>query len=91
ARLAAETAGRGAAVQITACDAADRADLAAVLADVPLTGVVHTAGVLDDGVIGSLTPHRIDRVLRAKADAAWHLHELTAATDLDAFVVFSSA
>jgi acyl carrier protein len=46
---------------------------------------------VDDGVIGSLTPARVDAVMQAKADAAWHLHELTAAADLDAFVLFSSA
>ena len=53
--------------------------------------MIHAAGVLDDGVIGSLTPGRVAAVMRPKADAAWHLHELTASAGLAAFVLFSSA
>ena len=81
----------GARVDTAVCDVSDRAALEQVLAGVPLTVVIHTAGVLDDGVVESLTPGRLDTVLRAKADAAWHLHELTRDRDLAAFVMYSSA
>jgi polyketide synthase 12 len=90
--LAAGLAGHGASVQVIACDTADRPAVAGLLASTgPLTGVIHLAGLLDDGPIGSLTAQRFQTVLRAKADAAWHLHELTAGMDLAMFVMFSSA
>jgi NADP-dependent 3-hydroxy acid dehydrogenase YdfG/acyl carrier protein len=95
AELTADLSAAGASVTWAACDVADRDALRAVLADIPaahpLKGVVHAAAVLDDGVIASLTPERVDAVLRPKAEAATVLHELTAEADLSAFVLFSSA
>jgi acyl transferase domain-containing protein/NADP-dependent 3-hydroxy acid dehydrogenase YdfG len=93
--LEAELAALGAEVTFAAVDAADRGALAGVLerlpADRPLTGVVHAAGVLDDGLVTALTPERLSAVLRGKADGAWHLHELTEPYDIGMFVLFSSA
>ncbi|HEY3995832.1 MAG TPA: type I polyketide synthase [Mycobacterium sp.] len=92
AALIAELEAAGAQVRVVACDAADRGALAEVIAEVsrPLSGVIHAAGVLDDAVITSLTPERVDAVLRAKVNAAWNLHELTRDLDVSAFVMFSS-
>ena len=94
AELVADLQAAGAAVSLVACDAADREALAKALADVPvqhpLSAVVHAAGVLDDAVVTSLTPERVDAVLRAKVDAAWNLHELTRELPISAFVMFSS-
>ncbi|ARF57987.1 type I polyketide synthase [Streptomyces gilvosporeus] len=85
----------GATVDIVAADVADRdavrALLARVPADRPLTAVVHSAGVLADGVLGSLTRDRLDRALAPKVDAALNLHELTRDLGLGAFILFSSA
>ncbi|MCI3150382.1 SDR family NAD(P)-dependent oxidoreductase [Streptomyces sp. GB4-14] len=92
--LVAELAGQGAAVEVVACDVSDRAQVEALLATVPdahpLRGVVHTAGVFDDGLIGALTPERLARVFAPKVDAVRHLDALTRDLDLDAFVVYSS-
>ncbi|AQA15545.1 type I polyketide synthase [Streptomyces malaysiensis] len=94
-RLREELTALGATVAVVACDTADRDAVAALVAQVPadhpLTGVFHTAGVLDDGVLSSLTPERMDTVLRPKVDAALHLDEATRELDLAAFVLFSSA
>jgi acyl transferase domain-containing protein/NAD(P)-dependent dehydrogenase (short-subunit alcohol dehydrogenase family)/acyl carrier protein len=93
--LAAELAGLGAKVTVVGCDAADRDALAALLGSLPvehpLTMVVHAAGMVDDGLLESLTPERLAAVLRPKVDAVWHLHELTRELGPARFVVLSSA
>ncbi|MEU9015397.1 type I polyketide synthase [Streptomyces sp. NPDC048479] len=84
----------GTHVTVTACDMADRdavtALIASVPADQPLTAVIHSAAVVDDGVIETLTPEQVEAVLRVKIDATLHLHELSRDLDLSAFVLFSS-
>ncbi|MGP3688927.1 type I polyketide synthase [Streptomyces sp. IBSNAI002] len=93
--LVAELTEQGATVSVVACDVSDRAQVEALLASVPaahpLTGVIHTAGVFDAGVVGTLTPEKLAKVYAPKVDAAQHLDELTRGTDLDAFIVYSSA
>ncbi|MYR59538.1 SDR family NAD(P)-dependent oxidoreductase, partial [Streptomyces sp. SID625] len=94
--LAAELTALGAHVTLAACDVTDRQALADLIDGIdpahPLTGVVHAAGIVDDGLVPALTPERVDAVLAPKADAAWHLHELTAERTprLKAFVLYSS-
>ncbi|SCL21754.1 rifamycin polyketide synthase modules 7 and 8 [Micromonospora nigra] len=88
--LVAELAEHGAQVSVAAGDLSDREHVSALLAEHRPTGVVHTAGVLDDGVVAALTPQRLARVFAPKVDAVRHLDELTRDMDLDVFVVFSS-
>ncbi|WP_443216953.1 SDR family NAD(P)-dependent oxidoreductase, partial [Saccharothrix sp. ALI-22-I] len=88
--LESELTGLGSTVTFAACDVADRAALVALVARHPVKAVVHTAGVLADGVLGSLTDEQVEAVLRPKVDAAWNLHEATADLDLSAFVLYSS-
>ncbi|MET8748270.1 type I polyketide synthase, partial [Streptomyces sp. NPDC004728] len=94
AELVAELAGLGVTAEAVACDVTDRRALAAVVAGVPeecpLKGVVHLAGVVDDGLLDGLSRERFASVWAPKADAARFLHELTAELDLSLFVLFSS-
>ncbi|WP_375537937.1 type I polyketide synthase, partial [Streptomyces sp. Amel2xB2] len=89
-----ELARFGTDVSIQACDVSDRDSLTAVLTavpeDQPVTGVVHTAGVLDDGVLEGLSPEQFTEVFQSKVVSAMLLDELTRKKDLSAFVLFSS-
>ncbi|MGV9855988.1 SDR family NAD(P)-dependent oxidoreductase [Streptomyces sp. NPDC003442] len=81
----------GARVRIVAADLSDRAAVDALVAGIAeLSGVVHAAGVLEDTSVTSLTGESLGRVLAAKADTAWHLHQATEHLDLRTFVLFSS-
>ncbi|CAM5290177.1 hypothetical protein SANTM175S_03793 [Streptomyces antimycoticus] len=94
AELRDELTALGVRVTVAACDAADRGALRELLdglpAEYPLTAVVHAAGVLDDGLIDTLTVPRTQGVFRPKVDAVVNLHELTQDLDLSAFILFSS-
>ncbi|MGW7055374.1 SDR family NAD(P)-dependent oxidoreductase [Streptomyces sp. NPDC054887] len=85
----------GAHITISAVDATNPDQVAALLdtlhPDHPLTAVIHTAGVLDDGIITAQNPDRLNTAFTAKTDAAHVLHEATKNHDLAAFVLFSSA
>nr|WP_169515224.1 type I polyketide synthase [Amycolatopsis benzoatilytica] len=84
----------GARVSVVACDVSDRGAVGELLAgipeELPLRGVVHAAGVVDDGVLDGLTPERFEGVFRSKVASALVLDELTRGFELDAFVLFSS-
>jgi acyl transferase domain-containing protein/pimeloyl-ACP methyl ester carboxylesterase/acyl carrier protein len=94
AEAVAELEALGTRVTVAAVDVADREALKAVLdaipGDLPLRGVVHAAGVLDDGVLAEQNAKRFAGVLSPKVKGAWNLHALTAGSDLAFFVMFSS-
>jgi NADPH:quinone reductase-like Zn-dependent oxidoreductase/aryl carrier-like protein len=86
---------RGARVIVAQADIADRPQLARVLQDVtasglPLRGVVHAAGLLDDGLLLQQTPARFRKVMAPKVQGALHLDALTRALPLDFFVLYAS-
>ena len=86
---------RDVAVAVVEADIAVRADASRLFSTIaasmpPLRGVLHAAGVLDDGVLQQQNWQDFERVLRPKVDGAWNLHELTSEMSLDFFVCFSS-
>nr|VFJ42996.1 MAG: Acyl transferase domain-containing protein [Candidatus Kentron sp. DK] len=85
----------GARILVASADVADAGRMAALFREMaeqmpPLKGVIHTAGVLDDGVLQEQNLARLDRVLAPKVAGGWILHTLTRDLPLDFFVCFSS-
>jgi len=86
----------GAKVVVTQADVCEAEQVAKVLAEIeqslpPLRGVIHAAGILDDGILLQQTWERFHGVMAPKIQGAWHLHNLTQNQSLDFFVFFSSA
>ncbi|MFQ6148784.1 SDR family NAD(P)-dependent oxidoreductase, partial [Streptomyces seoulensis] len=94
AALEAELSALGARVTLAACDVSDRSAVAALLAavpqELPLTGVVHAAGVGQLTPLADLGIDEFAEIVRAKTAGATHLDELLGDRELDAFVLFSS-
>ncbi|WP_405111602.1 SDR family NAD(P)-dependent oxidoreductase [Micromonospora sp. NBC_01405] len=94
AELVERLAGLGASARVVACDVTDRQQVFGLVGEIAsagrLAGVVHTAGVLDDGVVSGISAERLAGVLAPKVSAGWFLHEATTGLDLDLFVLFSS-
>ncbi|MET8950234.1 SDR family NAD(P)-dependent oxidoreductase [Streptomyces sp. NPDC004129] len=85
----------GVRVAVHRADVADFHDVQRVLTDVsgslpPLRGVVHAAGVLDDGGLQRQNTDRLRAVMAPKMRGAWNLHELTQDAELDFFALYSS-
>jgi len=91
-----ELVDRGAKITTIRADVTNAAEMARIIADIrvppmpALRGVVHAAGVLDNGVLLNLTWERFQNVLSPKTVGAWNLHALTSDCALDFFVMFSS-
>ncbi|NYH17070.1 type I polyketide synthase [Paraburkholderia bryophila] len=86
----------GTQVHAAACDVTDAAALDLLLTDIgqrgtPLKGVLHSAMVIDDGLVRNLDDARFAAVLAPKLAGAWNLHQATRSAALDFFVVYSSA
>lgn len=84
----------GATVQVVKADIGKREDVERVVAasneQVPLRGVIHAAGVLDDGILTQQTPERFTKVMGPKVMGGWYLHTQTQYLPLDFFVNFAS-
>ncbi|CAK0771684.1 (acyl-carrier-protein) S-malonyltransferase [Gammaproteobacteria bacterium] len=84
-----------AAIRVIKGDVTDGPRLAALWPDLvagslPLAGIFHLAGVLDDGPLQQQSWERFVPVLAPKINGTWHLHQLSQTLALDHFIAFSS-
>ena len=85
----------GASVLVEQADVSDLESMTRVLhkieeSNIPLAGVIHSAGMLPDGALQNHTWHNFEQVMASKVKGAWHLHQLTQNQPLKFFVLFSS-
>lgn len=84
----------GAKIQVIKADVANPEDMAMALAQTravaPLRGVIHAAGIVDDGILLQQSEKRFEQVMLPKIKGGWNLHILTQDDKLDFFVLFSS-
>jgi acyl transferase domain-containing protein/NADPH:quinone reductase-like Zn-dependent oxidoreductase/NADP-dependent 3-hydroxy acid dehydrogenase YdfG/acyl carrier protein len=87
-----ELAAEGAEITVALGDVADAGDVARILTQTtaPLRGIIHAAGLLDDGMIADLDVGAFERVMAPKVKGTWNLHQATRTLNLDFFVLFSS-
>jgi malonyl CoA-acyl carrier protein transacylase len=83
----------GAEVLVIKADVSQEKDVAHLLAACPqpLRGIIHAAGVLDDGVLQQQSWERFEKVMAPKVAGSWNLHHLTQDLSVDFFICFSSA
>ncbi|MDJ0515594.1 MAG: SDR family NAD(P)-dependent oxidoreductase [Trichodesmium sp. MO_231.B1] len=85
----------GAKISVLLGDVSKQEDVAKMFQEMeaslpPLKGVIHSAGVLDDGVLRNLTWQQFTKVMSPKITGTWHLHQMTKDLPLDFFICFSS-
>jgi NAD(P)-dependent dehydrogenase (short-subunit alcohol dehydrogenase family) len=86
---------RGVRTELARADMSDPASVRALFDNSrrelpPFRGIIHAAGVTDDGSLEELSWTRFREVLEPKISGAWQLHRQTDGADLDFFLLFSS-
>ncbi|MFO1518604.1 MAG: SDR family NAD(P)-dependent oxidoreductase [bacterium] len=86
---------KGAVLRLFKADLSKKEEVSRVLSQVqetlpPLKGILHAAGILQDGFLLNQKWENFEKVIGPKAGGAHHLHELTRGRPLDFFILFSS-